>query len=111
MATMTDPMKLTKKHVTEKAEDILEDARRLGYFKCKCRVEDRSLLLMFAKRGRSVHYERQVGCGDRGTAERLWTETRLLDSGRVNRVQLKGASPQRSAIFSPLIECLLTKRL
>jgi hypothetical protein len=60
MAVMPDPMKATKQHVLDRASEILEDARRLGYFRFKCRLQGDVLLLMFTKGG-SVHYERQVG--------------------------------------------------
>jgi hypothetical protein len=55
-----DTLKLTERHLEQKASEILEDARRLGYFRFKCRVQGDAVLLMFAKGG-SVHYERQVG--------------------------------------------------
>jgi hypothetical protein len=62
-ATMTDPMKLTEKHVVEKAEEILGEARRLGYFRFKRHLQlggSNPIKLCFANNG-SIRYERQLG--------------------------------------------------
>jgi hypothetical protein len=63
MATMTHPLKLTEKHVIEKAEEILAEARRLGYFKFKCHLMlggSNPIKLSFANNG-SIWYERRLG--------------------------------------------------
>ena len=63
MTGMMESMKLTEKHVIEKASEILEDARRLGYFAFKCGIQlggSCPLKLSFAKAG-STHYVRQLG--------------------------------------------------
>jgi hypothetical protein len=60
---MTDPMKLTEKHVIEKAAEILAEARRLGYFMFKCHLQlggSLPIKLSFANTG-SIRYVRQLG--------------------------------------------------
>ena len=76
MATMADPMKLTEKHLIEKAGEILAEARKLGYFMFKCHLQlggSNPIKLSFANHG-SITYVRQLGwsqflekCGGRFT--------------------------------------------
>lgn len=64
MMTTTEPMKLTERHVIDKATIILAEARRLGYFMFKCHIVSGNgsypLLLSFANGG-DTKYERQLG--------------------------------------------------
>ena len=60
---MTDSMKLTERHVIEKAGEILAEARRLGYYMFKCHLllsGSNPIKLSFANAG-SIWYVRQLG--------------------------------------------------
>lgn len=63
MTGMTEPMKITEKHVIEKASEILAEARQLGYFMFKCHLQlggSNPIRLSFTSGG-STHYVRQLG--------------------------------------------------
>jgi hypothetical protein len=62
-AMMDDAMKLTEKHVIAAATEILDEARRLGYFIFRCHVQaggSLALILCFKNRG-TIRHVRQVG--------------------------------------------------
>jgi hypothetical protein len=79
-------MKSTEVHVLERSREILEDARRLGYFRFKCGIEREGLCalkLSFGKGG-SIYYVRQLGWA------RFLNESGGFFAGYEQAVHLKG---------------------